>query len=86
MKRRCGWLKEGREAPVKLVWARGPVVTEECPRTAVTAASLAWLEMFAVWKRLGGSGQGEWSAKDAEAMAVLDEEWEKERSNATQGR
>lgn len=52
--------------------------TEECPRTAISAASHAWLEMFAVWKRTGGPT---WAlpAKDAEALAVLAAEWEKER-------
>lgn len=86
MQRRCGWLAEGRAAPVRVVWARGPVMTEACPRTEITAGSQAWLEMFAVWKRLGGGDLWTLAAKDAEAMAVLEEEWEKERQDVEQRR
>jgi hypothetical protein len=67
--------------PVQLVWARGPVFTERCPRTEITAASQSWLELFAVWKRLGNEVPMSLPAKDAEALALLEEEWEKERDD-----
>lgn len=86
MKRRCGWSAEGRGAPVKVVWARGPAMTEACPRTEITAASQSWLEMFAVWKRVGGGDLWSVAAKDAEALALLEEEWEKERRDAEERR
>jgi hypothetical protein len=56
-------------------------MTEACPRTEITAASQSWLEMFAAWKRLGGGDLWSLAAKDAEALALLEQEWEKERTN-----
>lgn len=76
-KRRCGFIPEESRGPARLVWARGPAVTEACPRTEITAASHAWLELFAAWKRLGGGNVWDLPAKDAEALGVLEEEWEK---------
>ena len=52
----------------------------ECPKSAITAASVAWLEMFGGYRMLGGQAMGQWTAKDAEAMALLQEEWEKVRN------
>ena len=69
---------------MKVVWARGPVWTEACPRTEISAASQGWLEMYGLWKRLGGGDVWSLPAKDAEALAVLEEEWEKERRDAEQ--
>jgi len=37
---------------------------------------MAWLEMFAAWQ-VTRAGAGEMSARDADAMAVLEREWEK---------
>ena len=68
---------------VKIVWARGDVVSGECPTSAISAASIAWLEMFGAYRILGGQAMGDWSAKDAEAMALLQEEWEKVRNEST---
>jgi hypothetical protein len=50
-------------------------MTEGCPRTEITAASHAWLELFAAWKRMGGGEVWALAAKDAEALGVLEEEW-----------
>lgn len=48
----------------------------------MTAASVAWLEMFGGYRILGGQAMSEWTAKDAEAMALLQEEWEKVRNES----
>jgi hypothetical protein len=42
--------------------------------------------MFAAWKRLGGGNVWELAAKDAEALGVLEEEWEKERRHEQERR
>ena len=79
-RRRCGWLTQIEGSPARVVWARGSVAAERCPRSLITAESSSWLEMFALWKRMGGDV---WrlAAKDAEAMTALDEEWEKDRDD-----
>ncbi len=58
-----------------MVWSRNGVSATECPRSYVTAESVAWLERFAVWRRFGGPGVEGMSAREGEAMSVLlDEE------------
>jgi hypothetical protein len=85
-RRRCAWLPGMSDGERRVVWARKDIVAEQCPRSLITAASHAWLEMFAVWKRTGGGNVWALSAKDAEAVATLEEQWEKERNDAQNGR
>jgi len=79
-RRACGWRTGEKAQATKIVWARGDVMSYECPKSAITAESLAWLEMFGGYRVFGGQAMGEWTAKDAEAMAVLQLEWEKVRN------
>ncbi|MBE0656380.1 MAG: hypothetical protein IH602_01755 [Bryobacteraceae bacterium] len=58
------------------MWARKGVVAERCPRSEISASSEAWLEMWAAWRYTRPSE--ELSARDAEAMALLNAEMEKE--------
>ena len=81
-RRACGWSGGGGAQTGKIVWASGDVVSHECPRSAITAASVAWLEMFGGYRVLGGQAMSEWTAKDAEAMALLQEELEKVRNES----
>jgi hypothetical protein len=50
------------------------VATSECPKSLVTAESAAWLEEFQVWKRLGYPDVTEMTARQVEAMLVLEAE------------
>jgi len=74
-KRRCGWAGHASDDG-GMVWARGGVVSAQCPRTAIKAESMAWLEMYAAW-RVTRVSLAEMSARDVDAMAVLEREWEK---------
>ncbi|MGQ9917995.1 MAG: hypothetical protein ACUVS7_11305 [Bryobacteraceae bacterium] len=47
-----------------------------CPKTVITPDSVAWLEMWAVWRYTGRGAGADWSAKDLEAMAVVEQAWE----------
>ena len=51
----------------------------------ITPQSHAWLEMFVLWKRVGGDVLA-LPAKDAEALAALEEEWGKERDGTQRRR
>ena len=53
MRRRCGFLAAEKRGPKKIVWVRGRVSSEECPKSLVTGESLALLEEFFVRRRLG---------------------------------
>lgn len=79
--RRCGWQVRKDTAP-KVIWARGGAIAYRCPKTEITADSVAWLEMWAVWKRLGRALVDGMSAKDLEAVAALEQEWERMRDEA----
>ena len=73
-KRRCGWLGRGRESAPKAVWARRTASTKECPRSYITAESVGWLEAFHAWRRLGYPDAERLTARQAEAMLVLERE------------
>ena len=60
----------------EVVWARGRVATEECPKSLVTPRSFEWIEKFLTWKFAGGGGSWtNWPARDADAFLILEREW-----------
>lgn len=67
---------EGGTESEKVVWARKGVFSQRCPRSEVSAQSEAWLELWASWRHTRGAE--ELSAREAEAMALLSTEMEKE--------
>ncbi len=71
-KRRCGWLRLNTEP--RVVWARGSVATDVCPKSCITGESKAWLDEFQAWKRLGYPDARTLSARDAHAMLILEQE------------
>lgn len=58
------------------MWARKDVMAERCPRSEISAASEAWLELWAAWRYTRPAE--ELNARDAEAMALLSAEMKKE--------
>ena len=50
------------------------MIATECPKSAVTAESLAWIEEFYAWKLAGGIDCQTMSARQADAFAVLERE------------
>lgn len=76
-KRRCGWLGFDNQPPA-VVWARSSVLAHSCPTSYVTAESMAWVELFWMWKLLGGGSYLEMPARQAEAFCVLEAEWLKD--------
>jgi len=50
----------------------------------VTAQSLAWIEQFYVWRKLGPNYPGEFSAREVEAFVILEQEAQAEGSNGKQ--
>lgn len=81
VQRRCGWLKQAEE-PGRAVWLRGKVVAQSCPKSLITADSLAWLEQYLAWRAGGGGSLTEMPARTAEAFLILEQEWREESEHA----
>ena len=77
-KRRCGFLPEERRGEPRIVWGRGQVQSQECPKSFVTGDSIALLEEYFVRRRLGISDSMETEARKTDAFLILRDlmEWE----------
>jgi len=60
------------------VWARGGVVSLECPKSYVSAESVSWVEEYVAWRMSGRQALLDLPARTAEAFLVLDREWRTE--------
>ena len=69
------------ETPARTVWARRRVSTDRCPTSTISAQSLAWIEQYYVWKRLGAQYPGELAAREIEAFLILEQEAQAEVSH-----
>jgi len=85
IKRRCGWTPAALETPARVIWARHDAATVICPKSFVTAQSLAWVEEYLVRRKLGQKGIDGLGARDVEAFLILEHEL-REREAATIGR
>jgi hypothetical protein len=65
------------------VWGRKHAQSEECPKSYVTADSLAMLEEFFVRVRLGVADSMDTAARKVDAFLILRDEMESERQNGT---
>jgi hypothetical protein len=81
IKRRCGWLKTAQRTPERVVWARKQISATVCPKSLITAQSLAWLENFLVRRRLRQSWPETLGARETEAFLILEAECEAEAKN-----
>ena len=76
--RRCGWLPVANQTqsdPARIVWAKGPAATEECPTSYIHPQSIAWLERFFAWK-IGKGELCDVAAKDVDALLLIQKEWQ----------
>jgi hypothetical protein len=83
MRRRCGWVPAALETPARVVWARGQVSTDVCPRSFVTAESIGWVEEFLLRKWLRLALPAELSMRQAEAFLILEQQLMLEKSGGT---
>jgi hypothetical protein len=56
------------------VWARNNAATTVCPKSFVTAQSMAWLEVYLVRRKLGQKGIDGLGAREVEAFLILEHE------------
>jgi len=74
MKRRCGWIARALETPERVVWARNNAASTSCPKSLITAQSMAWLEEYLVRRKLGQRGIEGLEAREVEAFLILEHE------------
>lgn len=77
-RRRCGFLSPELRGAKRIVWARGPASTEECPNSLVTAESIELLERFSASKSWGWKDP---TAREADAFLALEQELRAEGLN-----
>jgi hypothetical protein len=73
-KRRCGWIPRALETAPRVIWARNSVATMTCPKSFITAQSLAWVEEYLVRRKLGQKGIEGLGAREVEAFLILEHE------------
>jgi hypothetical protein len=56
-------------------------VATECPRSLISADSLAYIEEFFTWKLFGHADHYALAGKTVDAFFVLEREWLKEQRN-----
>lgn len=57
-----------------MVWARRQVSTTTCPKSLISAQSLAFLEEYYAWKLLGQADFRTLSARQVDAFSTLESE------------
>jgi hypothetical protein len=62
------------ETPIRVVWANEGVATNVCPKSFVSAQSMAWVEEYLVRRRLGQKGIDGMGAREVEAFLILEHE------------
>ena len=76
--RRCGFLPVEGRGEARIVWGRGRVHAEECPKSLITGESLALLEEFFVRRRLEIADSTDLEARKVDAFLILRDEMERE--------
>jgi hypothetical protein len=70
--RNCAWLVPCPAAARKPVWARSGLVTYHCPKSLITAESLAFLESYQLAQRCGREHLLSLDARTGEAILILE--------------
>jgi hypothetical protein len=65
-----------------VVWAGQGAATNECPKSFITAQSLAWVEKYCVRRKLRQTGIDRLEAREVEAFLILEHELASEARNA----
>jgi hypothetical protein len=85
-KRRCGWIPRALETPERVVWARNNAATTVCPKSFITAQSMAYLEEYLVRRKLGQRGVDGLAAREVEAFLILEHELAEVNGGPSTGR
>lgn len=64
-----------------MVWVRGNVFSVQCPKSLITADSLRYLEVFGLWRQLGGVNFESLDAKTSDALMTLQRAWQEENQD-----
>lgn len=67
-------MPQALETPERVVWARNTAATTVCPKSYITAQSMAWLEEYLVRRKLGEAGLDGLGAREVEAFVIMEHE------------
>ena len=81
VRRRCGWQRGSAEQPENVIWARRNARVSECPKSYITAASLAWIEEYQTGRAFGFSDVSGLPARTVDAFCVLELELAREKEH-----
>jgi len=73
-KRRCRFIPGLGDTPERAVWARKHAATTNCPKSLISAESLAWIEEYCAWKLAGGADYRALGARQLDAFHTLEQE------------
>jgi len=73
--RGCAW--KGARGSDRVVWVSRGVASRHCPRSVLTGESLALVEAYWAWKKIGGARFDEMDARQVHAFLVLERELRK---------
>jgi len=65
-------MAEALATPPRVIWARNGAVSTACPKSYITAQSLAWVEKYLVRWRLGEKGLRGLGVREVEAFLILE--------------
>ena len=54
------------------------MATDVCPKSVITGQSMAWMEEFFLWRKLGRAWPQDMGARKLEAFLILQEQMEAE--------
>lgn len=83
-KRQCGFIPGSKKENQKIVWLRGNVSSSECPRSYITPQSVYYLEKFFQWKIFGNLIPESLTAKEGDALMILNEQLKAEQDATNQ--
>lgn len=79
--RKCAWLPAETPLDERIVWVRGNVFSNRCPKSLITAESLRYLDIFTARAQLGGTNIESLEAKTADALLTLQRAWQEENQD-----
>jgi hypothetical protein len=82
-KRRCGFLPAELRGEPRIVWGRRQMRIEECPKSFITAESLAAIEEYFVTRQLGIPDSLDTEARKVDAFLLLKDLIVKEERDVT---
>ena len=81
-KRRCGFVPGMADEPERAIWLRKQVIASQCPKSIISAESMAWIEEYCAWKLAGVGDYRTLNARQLDAFWTLEQVARAERNGS----